>query len=267
MLTPLKTVLRYRGLLAALTGRELKARYRGSALGFFWSLANPLLLLAVFATVFGLFLGPRGGDGSAPQPFVLFLVCGLFPWIWSSNTLLEGTQSLSSNAGLIRRASFPLEVLPAVTVCAQLVHFLLALPILVLALVVGRVLGHSVLGISSLLLPVVILLQLVMLSGMVLGLSALSVHFKDVRDLLANVLQLLFFLAPIIYRIDFAGRFAPLLHLNPFTAFTLGYQHVLFEASFPPAQVWVEMVVLAAVSWGVGAWLFGRLGETVAEAV
>ena len=263
----LKTVLRYRGLLTALTGRELKPRYRGSALGFFWSLANPLLLLAVFATVFGLFLGPRAGDASAPNPFVLFLVCGLFPWIWASNTLLEGTQSLASNAGLIRRASFPLEVLPAVTVCAQLVHFVLALPILLGALVIGRALGYPVLGLASLLLPVVILLQLVMLGGMVLGLSSLSVHFKDVRDLLANVLQLLFFLAPIIYSIDFAGRYAPLLYVNPFTPFTLAYQALLYGGSLPSPWVWAEMTVLALAFWAVGSWIFTRLSETVAEAV
>ena len=263
----LNTVLRYRGLLAALTGRELKARYRGSALGFFWSLANPLLLLGVFATVFGLFLGPRAGDASAPHPFVLFLVCGLFPWIWTSNTLLEGTQSLASNAGLIRRASFPLEVLPAVTICAQLVHFLLALPILLIALLIGRVMGYEVLGWSSFLLPIVVLLQLVMLGGMVLGLSSLSVHFKDVRDLLANVLQLLFFLAPIIYSIDFAGRYAPLLYLNPFTPFTLAYQDLLYGGVVPHVWVWLEMVLLAGVFWAIGNWVFGRLSETVAEAV
>ncbi|MEM1244760.1 MAG: ABC transporter permease [Acidobacteriota bacterium] len=263
----LRTVLRYRGLLVALTGRELKARYRGSALGFLWSLANPLLLLAVFAAVFGLFLGPRAGDASAPHPFVLFLVCGLFPWIWTNNTLLEGTQSLSSNAGLIRRASFPLEILPAVTVSAQLVHFLLALPILVLALVLGRLLGYSVLGLPSLLVPVAIALHLLMLSGMVLGLSSLSVHFKDVRDLLANVLQLLFFLAPIIYSIEFAGRYGRWLHLNPFTPFTLAYQSLLYGGTLPPATIWLEMAGWSVLSWLLGSWIFTRLRETVAEAV
>src|SRR6476619_3115438 len=97
-------LFRFRGLLATLTGRELKARYRGSVLGYLWSLANPLLLLGVYTFVFSVVFRPRvaGAD-----PYALFVVSGLFPWVWLSTSLLEGTVSLTANSGLLRKAVFP----------------------------------------------------------------------------------------------------------------------------------------------------------------
>jgi lipopolysaccharide transport system permease protein len=263
-----RTLLRHRGLLLSLVSRELKARYRGSALGFVWSLLNPLLLVGVFSLVFGKFLGPRAG-GDMVRPYALFLVTGLFPWVWSSAALLEGTVSLSANAGLIRKAVFPMAVLPIVVVLSHLVHFLLALPIVLGALAAGSFWGHSLLDPHALLLPVVIAIQLVLLSGLALGLSVLHVHFKDVRDLLANLLQLMFFLAPILYPLQLVEwPWARALVLaNPFTPFTLAYQDLLFFGVLPGPRVWLAMVAAAALSWAAGVWIHRRLEGSVSEAV
>src|SRR5689334_1981374 len=133
-------LFRFRGLLATLTARELKARYRGSALGFLWSLANPLLLLGVYSFVFGyLFQPARGAFGQGP--YALFVVSGLFPWVWLSTSTLEGSMSLIANSGLIRKAVFPAEILPLVVVLSNLVHLLLALPVILVALVANWLLG------------------------------------------------------------------------------------------------------------------------------
>ena len=105
-------IFRFRGLLATLTSRELKARYRGSVLGFLWSLANPLLLLAVYSFVFSVVFKPA--RRRRHEPYALFLVSGLFPWIWLSASPLEGSMSLVANSGLIRKAVFPAELLPMV---------------------------------------------------------------------------------------------------------------------------------------------------------
>jgi ABC-type polysaccharide/polyol phosphate export permease len=267
MLHSAAQLFRFRGLLATLTARELKARYRGSMLGFLWSLVNPLLLLAVYSFVFGfVFRRPVGG---ATEPYALFLIAGLFPWIWTSSSLLEGTLALTANAALLRKAVFPAELLPVVPVLANLVHFLLALPILAAALAAGRWFGHPVGGWGALLVPAVLLLQLPLLAGLALGLAALNAHFKDVRDLLGNLLTLLFFLAPILYPLG-AVPGAPLRALvraNPFTPFTLAWQATLFEGAVPPAAVWLQMAAVALVAWTAGAALFGRLRETLVEAV
>ena len=128
--------------------------------------------------------------------------------------------SLVANSGLIRKAVFPAELLPMVSVLSNLVHFLFALPIVLAALVAGRLLGFRVGGVSALLLPAVILLHLPLVAGLALGVSALTVHFKDVRDLLANLLTLLFFLTPILFPLDSIRHLAPVwwaVRLNPFT--------------------------------------------------
>ena len=268
MLTLARQIFRYRDLLRSLIARELKARYRGSMLGFFWSLINPALLLLVYSFVFGVVFKPRL-DEAGTAPYALFLVTGLFPWIWVSSSLLEGTVSLVQNAGLLRKAVFPAAILPLVAVGSHLVHFLLALPILGVALVGGRLLGHPVGGWPALLLPVIVLLEIPLIAGLALGLAALEAHFKDVRDILSNLLTLLFFLTPIIYPLA-AVAWEPLwwlVRLNPFTPFTLAYQQALFGGLWPSANLWLQMIACATVGWALGAWIFARLQDTLVEAV
>jgi|SRR5918999_1088964 ABC-type polysaccharide/polyol phosphate export permease len=260
-------LFRFRGLLATLTSRELKARYRGSVLGFLWSLINPLLLLAVYTFVFSVVFKPEARGGMSP--YALFLVSGLFPWIWISASALEGSMSLLANSGLIRKAVFPAELLPMVSVLSNLVHLLFALPIVLVALVAGRILGYPVGGLSMLALPAILLLQLPMVSGLALGVSALTVHFKDVRDLLANLLTLMFFLTPILYSLETIQSFGPLywaVRLNPFTPFIRAYQAVLFRGELPDSLLWIQMALVSVFAWVLGAGLFERLRETLVEA-
>ena len=163
---------------------------------------------------------------------------------------------------------FPVEVLPAVAVAANLVHFLLALPIVGVALVAGRLLGYPISGWTAALLPAVLAIEVVMVAGVAFALSALCVHFKDVRDLLGNLLVLVFFLAPIIYTPgDLPPRFATVVQLNPMTSFTTATQDLLFFGRLPELHVWAIMAAIAAVSWVAGAALFSRLSDTLAEAV
>ncbi|MCL4837317.1 MAG: ABC transporter permease [Thermoanaerobaculia bacterium] len=264
MLSTARELVTHRGLLAALTARDLKARYRGSALGFLWSLANPLLLLAVYTFVFGVVFQQR----ALTQPYPLFLLCGLFPWVWFASALNEGTVALAANSGLLRRAVFPVELLPTVPVLANLLHFLFALPVLAVALAVGRLLGHPVGGWSALALPLVIALQLPMTGGLALGLAALHVHFKDVKDLLANLLALLFFLTPILYPLQLIEipALAYVVRVSPMTPFVLGYQELLFAGRLPGPGLWAQMAAAAAIAWVAGAGLFARLRETLVEA-
>jgi lipopolysaccharide transport system permease protein len=261
-----RQILRFRGLLATLTSRELKARYRGSVLGFLWSLANPLLLLAIYTFVFSVIFQPRV---SGLEPYALFVVCGLFPWIWLATSALEGSMSLVSNSGLIRKAVFPAELLPMVSVLANGVHLLLAIPILAAGLLTARVLGYHVSGPAAALLPVVLLLQLPMIAGLAVGASALTVYFKDVRDLLANLLNLLFFVTPILYSLQSVASRSRfwwwMVRLNPFTPFTSGYQQILFFGQPPSGALWLQMGLVSLAAWALGAGIFERLRENLVE--
>lgn len=259
-------VFRHRGLLAALTLRELKARYRGSILGFFWSLVQPLLLLAVYTFVFSVVFAPRSAGA---DPYALFLVCGLFPWIWLSTALVEGTTSLVASAGLIRRAVFPAELLPIVPVLSNLVHLLLAMPVLAVGVALARYQGFAVGGWGVLALPAIVLLELPFIAGMALALASLHAHFKDVKDLLTSTLTLLFFMTPVLFPLSAVT--IPLLRrvvrVNPVTPFTLAYQEALFAGRFPSTALWLEMGAVALVAWIAGCWIFDRLRETLVEAL
>src|SRR3954454_7703996 len=136
MFRNLAHLLRYRGLIQSLVARELKARYRGSVLGFFWSFINPLLLLLIYSFVFAVVL--PGTHPAEIEPYALFMFCGILPWTWFSSSLSESANVLIGHGNLIKKVLFPAEVLPIVTVLANMVHFLLGLPILALFLLYYR---------------------------------------------------------------------------------------------------------------------------------
>src|SRR5436189_6083580 len=131
----LARLLRHRGLIQSLVARELKARYRGSMLGFFWSFVNPLLLLLIYSFVFTTIM-PNRVEGV--QPYALFMFCGILPWNWFAASLTEASGSLISGGNLIKKVLFPAEVLPIVSVLANMVHFFFGLPILLIFLAIYR---------------------------------------------------------------------------------------------------------------------------------
>ena len=263
MLSNLRRLLGYRALIQSLVARELKARYRGSVLGFLWSFVNPLLLLSIYSFVFTQLLETRVETNG---PYALFLFCGLLPWTWFSSSLLESSNVLISGGNLIRKVLFPAEVLPIVTVLAALVHFGLGLVIVLAAISYFAV---PVTLTDLLWLPVVIAVQLVLTLGLALLISALTVHFRDLRDLLANLLTLWFFATPVLYPMSSVPpRWQPLLALNPFAHLAMAYQEVLFVPG--PFAGWPRLLVLGAgalLVLAIGYSVFDRLRDTLAEAV
>ena len=255
--------MRYRGLIQSLVARDLKARYRGSVLGFFWSFVNPLLLLLVYSFVFSTVMK---NTTAGIQPYALFMFCGILPWTWFSASLSEATNSLISGGNLIKKVLFPAEILPIVSVLANMVNFFLGL----LILVPGLIYFHKLhLSFDLLWFPVTVLVQLVFTLALGLILSALTVHFRDIRDLLFNVLTLWFFATPIIYswQQDNVRKYKHLFDLNPFTHLAISYQETLF---YGPVGHWKWLLALGVASVGLflaGYWLFDRLRDSFAEAV
>jgi lipopolysaccharide transport system permease protein len=264
MLHNLRQLVRYRGLIQSLVVRELKARYRGSVLGFFWSFINPLLLLLVYSFVFAVVL--PGTHPREMQPYALFLFCGILPWTWFSSSLNESANVLISGGNLIKKVLFPAEVLPVVTVLANMVHFFLGLPILGLFLIYYQ----APLQLRELVwFPVVVLVQLVLTLGFALILSALTVHFRDIKDILGNLLTFWFFATPIIYSMQTAPEAVRgFLNLNPFTHLAISYQEILFHQG--PFGHWKWLIALGVAAVGLflaGYFVFDRLRDSFAEEV
>ncbi len=259
---------RFRALIATLVLRELRARYRGSLLGFLWSFLNPLLLMLVYVLVFAVYL-------RVPmQNYAVFLFTGLLPWLWFSASLGHATGVIVGSGALVKRILFPAEILPLVSVLSNLVNLLLSLPLLfVFLLVFGVRLGPMLVF-----LPLLIAIQLLLTVGLALPLAALNVHLRDVEQILSNALVLLFFLSPILYPVDTVPvtlrlgdvltiPLRPLYFLNPVAGLIQGYQNVIFFGRVPH---WIHlgMVTVAAVVtfWG-GYRIFDRLRDSLAEEV
>ena len=260
----LAALLRYRGLIQTLVTRDLKARYRGSVLGFFWSFINPLLLLLIYSFVFTTVL--PGIHPPEMEPYALFMFCGILPWTWFSSSLLESSGTLIAGGNLIKKVLFPAEVLPIVTVLANMVHFFLGLPILALFLIYYR---RPLDPVELLWFPVIVLVQLVLTIGLALLISALTVHFRDIKDLLGNLLTLWFFATPIIYPMQQAPEnMRWVLNLNPMAHLMISYQEVLFYVGPHGHWRWLlALGVMAIVVFLAGYFVFDRLRDSFAEEV
>lgn len=270
MFQSLRNLYRYRTLIHSLVVRELKARYRGSILGFFWSFINPLLLLTVYTIVFNYILPNRGVE---TQPYALFLFIGLLPWTWFSSSLLESSNVIIAGGNLIKKIIFPAEVLPFVSVLANMVHFLLGLPILVIFILIYKVPVTW----YALYFPLIVFIQLILTLGFGLWISSLSVHFRDLKDILANLLTLWFFCTPVIYPFNlsliqdsthFIARvFKHVLYLNPVSYLMDSYHQAIFHGRHPDVK---HLSIVFAVSIAIflsGYFVFDRLRDTFAEEV
>ena len=264
MFSNLAKLIRYRGLIQSLVARDLKARYRGSVLGLLWSFINPLLLLSIYTFVFTIVLPNRS---PIAQPYALFMFCGILPWNWFSSSMMEGSGSLLAGGNLIKKVLFPAEILPIVNVLANMVHYFLGLLILAAFLIGYR---HWPDPLGLLWFPVVVLVQLVFTVGLALFLSALTVHYRDVRDLLSNLLMFWFFATPIIYpwQDDSVRKYKWLFDLNPFTHLAVSYQEILFFPGPVGHAKWLlAMGVFSVFVFLGGYWFFDRLRDSFAEAV
>jgi len=259
MFRNLTELWRFRALVWALVGRHLRARYRGSLLGFVWSFLNPLCLIAVYSLVFSYYMRATDVDN-----YPLFLFAGLLPWIWFSSGLLEATAAISSGGSLITKAMFPPHILPVVSVLTNLANFIFAIPLLLGFMLLSGMMP----GVGLVVLPVVILIELVFLVGLGLMFSALNVHFRDIQHILGNLLTLLFFLCPIVYPVtNVPERFRFTLVLNPVASFTQMYHDIFLKGTFPQLSVLLIALCVSLVTFLVGNLVFNRYRESFAELV
>lgn len=277
-MTTLREYRDSRELLTNLTLREVRGKYKRTALGHGWSLLSPIASLAIFSLVFGVLLkvSPPQGDPSGLDLFVLWLAAGLLPWTFFSGALLAGMASLAANAGLITKVYFPREILVSSVVLSFTVTFSVEMVVLVVALLVA---GASPLPFLPLVVVAMALLTLFAL-GLALVLSIANTFFRDTSYLMALVLQFWFYLTPVIYPsrlvdeavgadgVSVAGLDVPveeLYGLNPMVRFLGVFRALLYDNRLPSWQDWAGAVAATAAALGIGVLVFRRFSPRLAE--
>ena len=263
-MTTLAEYMSSRQLMANLTLRELRTKYKRTLLGWSWSLLNPLAVMGIFTLVFGVFLKiqPPLGSPSGLKSFPLFLLCGLLPWTFLVNGTNGSINSLVANANLIKKSYFPRELLVASQVVAWLISF--AIETLLLA-VVFLLAGNLVLPY----LPVAVLIMIalaVFVTGLGLALSAANVYFRDVEHLVAIALQVWFYLTPVLYPISQVPKRARFLYgLNPMVGFVEALRECLYDLRLPSLTRLGSLVLVSALTFAFGLSVFKKLEGRLAE--
>jgi ABC-2 type transport system permease protein len=262
-----------RELFANLTLRELRGKYKRSALGWTWSLINPLATMAIFTVVFNFFLKvePPKGDPSGLHVFAFYLLCGLLPWNYLSNSLTGSMGILLSNANLIKKVYFPREILVAASVAAAGFALVIELGVLAVVLIIA---GNFVIPwLVPLLL--ILVLQTVFVTGVGLTFSVLNVYFRDVQHFVSILLQLWFYATPIVYPIEVVPKTHELLgmevpirtiyELNPMVRFAEAYRNCLYDLTLPSLETIALLAGYAGVSIAIGMAVFSRFEPRLAE--
>jgi ABC-type polysaccharide/polyol phosphate export permease len=252
-------IMRYRELLRNLVLKDIKLKYRGSVFGFVWSLANPLLMVAVYTLAFTYVLQVR------TEGFVFLLLLGLLTWGFFASSAMMSTGALVDAGGLIRSAGFPRAILPVATVLFNLAQYLLTLAVLLpLALTIFRIAPSP----SILLFPVFLLLQILFTTGVALALATATAFFRDVRHLLEVILSALFWTTPIVYAYQNVPEFLRLpVLLSPVSPFVVAYQDIFYYARTPAVPVWLVAFGYASAAFVLGASLFVTCEDQLAEHV
>jgi lipopolysaccharide transport system permease protein len=245
-----------RDLLHQLVGRDMKLRYKRSVLGILWSLLNPLAQLLVLSFVF-----QRVAPLNIPH-YPLFAFTGVLAWTWFTASITAATVSIVGNRELIRHPGFPVAILPAVPVLSNLIHFAIAMALLVLVLVIDG----GWLTAAFLALPLVAALQFVVTLGLGYCTAALQVRFRDTSHILAVMLLLGFFITPVFYRPGSAPDAYRALYLfNPMAILIDAYRAVLVEGRLPDAMPLLALGAVATILLWLGHWTFNRAHVRFAE--
>jgi ABC-type polysaccharide/polyol phosphate export permease len=269
MLRSFLEVVRYRELISNLVIRELKARYKNSVLGFFWSLLNPLGMMLVFTFVFTV-LTPN----TQMPKYPIFFLCGFLPWQFFSAAVMTSLYSIIGNGTLVNKVYFPREILPTSTVLAHLVNLLLALLVLFGALLVTQ----TPLSPYIWLLPVVIAVQTCFVLGMAFFLSTLNVFYRDTAMIMDVVMLAWFFLTPVFYPIEILPQSYELFGLtlniqrlmyilNPMASMIAAYRDLLYWGYRTNLDFFLRTAVTSLIVLIIGYVFFLRHSHRFGEEV
>lgn len=255
---------RNRELIRSMVVRDFVGRYRGSFIGLYWSIINPLVLMALYTIVFSVFLKVRFSTNDRPIDFALYLLCAMLPWNAFAEGLTRSANVIRENANLVKRAVFPLEILPLNLALSALIHE-----------VIGLVLLTALIGIINkrlywtiLMVPLLLGIQLLFAMGMNWVTASLCVFLRDIGQMIGLVLTVWMFLTPIFYPESIIpARLRIVLWLNPMARLVQYYRMVLLAGELPNP---IDLAILAigmALIFLIGYFWFSKTKKVFADVI
>lgn len=252
----IKSLVKYFELLKTSIKKEFRGKYKKSFLGVLWSFLNPLFQLIIYAVVFSFVLRQEIDN------YVCFLIIALIPWNFFVFSVNQSAISIWGNFNLIKKVYFPREILPLSVVTSNCISFLISL-VLVFAFIIFTGVGFSA---SILLLPVAIVIEYLFVAGMGLIVSSLTVYFRDLEHIISVGLNMLFYLTPIVYSIDFIpSHYLVFFKLNPMFHIINVYRDILYYHRIPDLASLGILFIVSVSFFVVCYWLFTKLEKRFAE--
>ena len=265
----LKELYDYRQMIFSLVKKDLRGRYKGSALGFLWTFLNPLLQLVVYSIVFSTIFRNN------IEKFYLDLFIGLLPWMFFSSSLTVGSVSVISSKDMVKKIYFPREVLPIAYVTSSFVNMLLCFLVVFIVMIIGGIDPNSTFHWTALLyLPIVMIVEYVLALGFAMLASALTVYFRDLEHILGIITMAWMYATPILYDVSMIqnilvekgmGNLMHLYMLNPMTPIIVAYHQILYYGQAPDMSTLLSAVVLGLFFLILGYLVFRKLQRGFAE--
>lgn len=255
----IKPLTSYKYLLYQVTLREVKARYKQSIIGYAWIVFNPLVQLLVYSFVFSvIFKFPTGGI-----PYPIFLFIGLLPWTYLQSSLTTSSLVLVDNANLLKKISFPREILPYSIILAKGIDLFFSL-----LLLVGFILFYKISLYPSIIFIIPLLfIQVLLMAGLCLFLSTANLFYRDIQYLTNLLLLMWMYLTPIVYPLSLIPKnYIWLYKLNPMVGITEGYRSAIFNAPFDIGAIFWSILISISV-FLLGFWVFKKSENTFADIV
>lgn len=251
-----KELYKYREFLKTSILKEFRGKYKKSFLGVLWSFINPLLQLLIYSVVFSFIMK------SDIENYTVFLVVALIPWTFFSTTLIQSTNAIVINGGILKKVYFPREILPISIVTSNLLNFLISFLIILGALLISGV------GISPyiLLFPVILIIQYILSIGFAFILSSITVYIRDLEYFINILMMLWFYLNPIVYSIDLIpSKLMPIFQLNPMLYVINAYRDVLYYQQLPNMKMLGFLFVFSTIFCFAGYHIFKKLEKRFVE--
>lgn len=256
MINVFKNLYKYRELLKTNVKKEIRGKYKNSFLGVLWSFLNPLLQIIVYALIFQVILK------NPQENYAIFLCCGLIPWTFFSSTTTRSAFTMIENGNIIKKVYFPREILPISIVTSEAVNFMISTIIILGFVIFGGI------GISKYIVfyPLVLLAQYLLLIGLSLIISSISVYVRDLQHLIGVVMQLLFYATPIVYSSEtIPDNFKWILYLNPMTYIINGYRDIFYNQQMIDIIPTLCLIIISIVLCFIGYIIFKKLQKGFAE--